>query len=287
MCEKHLITCVVCNKEFKPVKGKANKYCTVECYRAFQRSGNYRSRESKRVFNCTQCGIEFRNRERSRKRNGEECENIFCSRSCYDKHQKKIAAKECKHCKKEFTPLSDKTLFCSMDCRVEHHKPKPKNCINCDSLFSAIKPRNDSSKWYVRSNDIKTCSKECLNEFYRTDKARKEKISKAFRKEKHPNWQGGSHRGDKRGAGWNRIAEKCRELHNRTCKHCGMTEQESLDKNWGRLQVNHIVPFHQWQRKEQANKQSNLEALCKSCHTKADWKWRKENHVQMSLNIFR
>ena len=30
-----------------------------------------------------------------------------------------------------------------------------------------------------------------------------------------------------------------------------------------------------------------LEALCKSCHTKTDWKWRKENQVQLSLDIFK
>jgi 5-methylcytosine-specific restriction endonuclease McrA len=126
-----------------------------------------------------------------------------------------------------------------------------------------------------------------LSIFHKSDKARKEKISIAFRASNHPNWQGGSHYGKTRGPGWTRIAERCRELHNRTCKHCGMTEKESKAKGWWRLQVNHIIPFHQWRNKEAANKQSNLEALCKSCHTKADWKWRKENAVQMTLAIFR
>ena len=286
MCEKHLITCVVCNKEFKPVKGKANKYCNMECYRVAQRRGDYTGIKggTKHKYNCKICDKPVEGRMKAKRRNGETVDHIFCSRKCYLVHHKQKQG-SCAYCGGK--TIRDTYKYCSHECRVEDKKPKPKNCVNCGCLFSAVKPQKNRGKWYVRVNTAQTCSDNCLNEFYRTDKARKEKISKAFRKEKHPNWQGGSHYGSTRGAGWNRIAEKCRELHSRTCKHCGMTETESLEKGWGRLQVNHIIPFHQWQRKEQANKQSNLEALCKSCHTKADWKWRKENHVQMSLDIFR
>jgi len=133
---------------------------------------------------------------------------------------------------------------------------------------------------YIKDKSRKTCSSECVSYLMKTDEERK--LKTAHHKENHPNWKGGSSRSGGRGAGWLKIAEKCRDLHGRVCKICGKTEEE----NGRKLDVNHIIPFHQHKNKTQANKQSNLEALCKACHTAADWKWRKENPTQYLLNIF-
>jgi hypothetical protein len=64
-----------------------------------------------------------------------------------------------------------------------------------------------------------------------------------------------------------------------------MTEAEHLQRYRQRLNVNHKTPFHQHTKKAAANRASNLEALCKPCHTKADWKWRKENPIQTTLSF--
>ena len=282
MCKSDNSTCEQCGKIFRVKNaGKANKYCSIGCYRDFQKSGKYKARHSKRKHHCSNCGEVIVNRSPSH-----GSENIFCNRDCYNSHYRN-AVKECEGCGSQFRPSSRLSKYCCNDCRLLAEKPEPVKCISCGVVFSAIQIRRGAEKWYVRMSKRKTCSAECLSMFHKSDKARKEKISIAFRASNHPNWQGGSHYAGTRGPGWERIAERCRELHNRTCKHCGMTENDSKARGWGRLQVNHIVPFHQWQNKEAANRQSNLEALCKSCHSKADWKWRKENPVQMTLNIFK
>lgn len=285
-------TCTICGSQFQYKRHKANLYCGMACYRVAQRRGDYK-RGSKIQSVCTECGVTFSGRGKSRKRNGEIADKVFCGRECYDKHRADIIKAErssrCIQCGKEYIKFNASAgKYCSMDCRTEHKRPSPINCVNCGCWFTAVKPirRKTGVQLCVVSN-AKTCGPECLSEWARINPVRKEKISKAFRAEKHPNWQGGSHYGCTRGPGWQRIAEKCRDLHGRKCKHCGMSEEDSKSRGWGRLQVNHIVPFWQWSNKTKANAQSNLEALCKSCHTKADWKWRKENAVQMTLSIFR
>lgn len=287
---KKQCTCTICGSQFEFKARKANLYCGMPCYRVAQRRGDYK-RGSKLAGECTHCGAIVRGKDMSRCRDGRKADNLFCDRACYDKHRAEIRAalrKPCAHCGEEFQPYSPTTKYCSWGCRVDAKRAKPTHCVNCGCWFTAMKAiRRKTRVDFITVNNGKTCSDNCLREWASRNPDRREKISKAFRADKHPNWQGGSHYGGTRGPGWQRIAEKCREQHGRKCKHCGMTETESKERGWGRLQVNHIVPFHQWQNKRKANAQSNLEALCKSCHSKADWKWRKENSVQMSLPIFK
>jgi len=271
---------------------KVKKFCNHECYWESMRAGNY-GRESKIVETCSECNIEFKGKPRGKKRNGEDADNTYCSRDCYDKARARERLKRlgatCSHCSKIYIATSTvkgrNNTFCSQKCRVEFKKPKPVTCKVCRAYFSAISYRINGH--IVRTSSRKTCSQKCLSEFYKTDKGRKDKISKAFQGNKHPNWLGGSHYGASRGSGWQKIAEICRDRYKRKCAKCPTTEEESILRGWGRLQVNHIIPFHQWSNKTKANNQSNLEALCKSCHTKTDWKWRKENQVQLTLDIFK
>lgn len=238
---------------------------------------------------CANCG-NLTDRKPTKDRSGNLCENVYCNRACYDKHRSMLwrnAQTPCKNCGKSYDNHSDaysKKSYCSKECRVAHKMPKPTNCTQCGVLFSAVKygKKKDGSPRYARVNNQKTCTRSCLSQFFKEDSSRKEKISKAFTAEKHPNWIGGSSSGDFRGSGWVKIAEKCRDLHGRKCKRCGMTEQQ----NGRRLDVNHIIPFHQHKNKTHANRQSNLEALCRSCHTKTDWEFRKSNQMQICLNIF-
>ena len=121
----------------------------------------------------------------------------------------------------------------------------------------------------------------------RTDEARKEKISKAFTGPNHPNWQGGSHKIDKRGAGWQRLRKQVTKRDSYKCCHCGIDRDQQFERYGRDFSINHIIPFHQSGNTIKANKLSNLETLCDSCHTKADWKYRKENPMQGVLNFGR
>lgn len=286
MCKSILLDCLVCGKQFKTYKSKPKKFCSPDCYRNPQAKDFVKKpKEKDKKGDCTYCGKAIYDQ-----RSGE---SMFCDRICYDNHRIenwKSRSFCCANCGlivagPSVSTGSQARKYCSDKCRLEHKRPDPKNCKVCGCLFSAIKryKNKDGSFKYFAISSNTCCSDACRRQFYRTDADRKEKIGSKFRKELHPNWQGGGADRGYRGHEWNKIAEKCRELHGRKCAHCGITEQEHGRK----LEVNHILPFHQWANKKKANAQSNLEALCKRCHTKADRKWSKENPVQFSLDIFK
>lgn len=235
------------------------------------------------VKHCLFCGNEI-----SKDSISKSCGKVnFCSRDCYDKNRvilwKSLAA-PCKNCGKisDENPTSarSKKTFCSIACRNEFKMPPPVHCSVCDIFFSAIKWRKEGG--YARDKAKKNCSRECLSEFMRIDQDRKYKIGLAISGENHHAWIGGSSKMTFRGHDWNEIAEKARERAKRKCQHCGKTEQE----NGRRLDVHHKTPFNQMQSKRKANLPENLEALCKSCHVKADKKWRDENQVQIVIDMF-
>lgn len=235
------------------------------------------------VKHCVFCGNEI-----SKSLISKSCgKATFCSRSCYDKsrtaHWKSIAV-PCKNCGKisDDNPVSARTkrLFCSIACRNEFKMPPPVNCRVCGVFFSAIKWRKEGG--YARDKTKKNCSRECLSEFMRSDQDRKDKIGLAISGENHHAWVGGSSRLTFRGHNWRSIAEGARERAGRKCEHCGLPEHQHCRK----LDVHHKIPFNQMRNKTRANSPDNLEALCKSCHAKADKKWRNENQVQIVMNMF-
>lgn len=285
--------CIICGTQFKLVKGKGNKFCGLPCYRISQRRGDYAGlRESVRKHNCSNCGKEVTGVSKSRKRNGDVAENVFCNRDCYDEHRRKIkytVKALCLNCNTEITndtTGSNNPKYCSWSCRTEHKKPPTytRVCKVCHIEFCSIKyAKGKVVKEYYRT----TCSEECRIQDIKTNSDRKEKISKAFTGSNHPNWLGGSsylNFGGFRGSNWKRIRKQVIERDGFKCVHCGIEQEEHKLKYKCDFNVNHKVPFHQFGGKtEHANRLSNLETLCKSCHTKADWKYRKENQMQ---NIF-
>lgn len=222
-----------------------------------------------------------------------EQKNKFCNRECYNDYRTKLQQEvigQCQNCNKDilFGGFHRRdVVYCSMQCRKDHKRVKPTNCINCDVLFTpiAIHRKKDGSLRISGKSEAKTCSDECLKEFYRTDEARKEKISKAFTGSNHPNWQGGSHRMNDRGVGWNKLRREIIARDGHKCRHCGI-DSETQFRLYGRsFSVNHIIPFHQYGNTVKANSPSNLETLCDSCHTKADWIYRKNNPMQGVLSF--
>ena len=294
MAKQHY-TCQVCGVQF-PSKTKDNKFCSVDCYRVHQKTPEYKAKitkaRAKHRTPCTNCGKEVIG-IKTIKRNGERADHKFCNRECYNEYRTNLQQEvigQCQNCGKDMLFATHKnrdTKFCCWDCRTEYKRPKPTNCVNCDVWFTAIKvhKKKDGGVRLSGSSSAKTCSDKCLNEFYRTNEARKEKISKAFTGSNHPNWQGGSHKMDKRGAGWQRLRKQVMKRDNYKCCHCGIDRDQQFERYGRDFSINHIIPFHQSGNTIKANKLSNLETLCDSCHTKADWKYRKENPMQGVLNF--
>lgn len=285
--------CLTCDKQTKAVKGKSNKFCSIDCYRVMQRSGAYK-KGSSRIHKCTNCGNTVVGVSKNKKRDGSQCDYIFCNRDCYDIYRSKIKAEikgVCLNCNTEITKTMTSNRnpkYCGNICKLEHKKSKDRHCVSCGVWFSSLK-WNSSAGRLVADNNRKTCSYQCQIQHIKTNQGRKEKISKAFSGANHPNWQGGSSYLDNRGfrgSNWKLIRSKVIERDNFKCLHCGMGQDEHKKKYGCDFNVNHKIPFYQFGGKtELANRLNNLETLCKSCHTKADWKYRKENQIQQILHF--
>lgn len=283
MASESLSHCIACKNPIPSPSKSGRKYCSHSCYHHGMRTGLSRAgREIIRNHSCARCGAPAR-RTPSTRRNGEKSSFVYCSRACYDSERADRRA-DCLECGVRLAVSGQK--YCSMSCRIAHKKPGPCNCNNCGVLFTAMKVINrPSGKKLIAHSAAGTCSVECHHAWIRNNPERKAKISAAFTGQKHPAWQGGSHREGFRGHEWDRLSESIRDRAGRCCEHCGMSEAVHLERYRQRLNVNHKIPFHQHRRKSEANSASNLEALCKPCHTRADWKWRKENPVQSSLSF--
>lgn len=106
----------------------------------------------------------------------------YCSIKCrskvkYNKNKKKYyepkpsRIKRCKHCNKEFLTNSDKKIYCSPECQIEHSEKRKieketRFCLICDESF-------ESSHWAKRY-----CSHNCYLEARRR---RNEQVSKSIR----------------------------------------------------------------------------------------------------------
>jgi len=77
-------------------------------------------------------------------------------------------------------------------------------------------------------------------------------------------WKGGSDRDRYYGPNWQEKRDAVRERDNYECQDCGVDESE-LDTE---LHVHHIQPKRKFDDIEQANRESNLVALCQPCHNK-------------------
>lgn len=288
MCESIIASCKTCGNSFHPSKYKSSKFCSVACYRVAQRAGDY-VRGQKQAGLCGHCSAPVFGRSKSIGRNGIECENIYCSVACYraaEKQTAELRRVECGHCKKSFVRNwqgGKAPKYCSMECRIEHDKPSATKCASCLVEFSAISPRKDGSRWYVRVNGRKTCSKECLSAFYKGDQSRKDKIGAAFRGEKHPNWQGGKSLWNTihgRGFDWKSQRVLALNRDGNKCVKCGMSAGQCLQAYGRTLDVDHIIPFHNFNSYKKANALSNLQSVCASCHKIEE---SKRSMVQMLL----
>lgn len=288
MAARNCTACTVCGSMHSPPKAKAGKFCSIACYRIAQRSGQYKSgpKETTMRMPCAHCGKVVVGLP-SIKRNGEYAENVFCDRHCYDEYRRMVAerrTKACAYCGTKFIPSSDSRKYCSDHCWKSAKKATPKNCVNCGCLFTPVKMVK-SRGVFISYNSGKTCSASCHNAWIRNDPGRKAKISAAFKGSNHPNWQGGKallNNVSNRGPNWSKQRSAAIKRDGRRCADCGISEDDCREKYGRGLDVDHVVPFHNFSSYKKANSLSNLRSLCASCHRISE---AKRGMVQMVLQL--
>ena len=275
--------CLICHKDFSAYPSIPRIYCSKSCHVTAQRSGlSLRKISPHRTYACVQCGATV-TRTPGKNRKGQRGTQLFCSRICYDAFRRIVVQRreiKCEHCGKKYVPMATpyKRRCCSETCWKAVKKAAPKNCTQCGCLFTPVKLQTQTGK-FISNNAGKTCSDFCLQEFYRTNEARKKKISVAFTGDKHPAWKGGISwisNGSYRGSGWQQIAEAARKKSGYRCADCGISQTQA-DRD---LDVHHKIPYFNFVDSHAANKPQNLIVLCHTCHQKAEW---KINNKQMVL----
>lgn len=163
-------------------------------------------------------------------------------------------------------------------------KPPPTNCLNCGCLFSGLKYHKSRGR-YSAYGAAKTCSYKCQIDWISNNEERKAKISAAFSGDKHPNWQGGKARINsisRRGTGWQKARRSALKRDGFSCRECGCTNEQSVERFGRGLDVDHVIPFHNFTNSQKANRLSNLVTRCASCHRKDE---AKRVGVQMALPL--
>lgn len=224
----------------------------------------------------------------ARDRSGDACKNVFCNRACYDAFREAIwrSGRTCLSCGASIdAPARAAAKYCSLACRVEHRKPQPRPCVNCGCVFTPVKPMRrggDRVEWIAHDGG-KTCSRACQIAWISNNEERKDKIGRAFAGRLHPNWQGGKsllNNASYRGQNWAKQRERAIRRDGGICADCGVTRDECREKFGRDMDVDHIVPFHNFGNSRKANRLGNLLSRCASCHRKAE---AKRHGVQMVL----
>lgn len=192
--------------------------------------------------NCSQCGKEVIRDPSHVKRN----EHFFCGQNCWNKWRSV-------HMRDEGNP----------------NFSTPAIETSCAFCGKAIRRK----PW--RIGTVKRTRHFCCKEH------RAAWHKEHFVGENSPTWKGGSIR--YYGPNWNEQKRAARKRDGYKCKACGVSQK----KNGKALDVHHIVPFRSFgyvpgenENYLDANVLTNLVALCRNCHMKAE-----AGHIPVQMNL--
>lgn len=213
---------------------------------------------------CLCCGMDF---QKTKYRNGSIPK--FCTRICFKEYRlKKRPCFICQICCKEFSvpqtrERKGKVKYCSVKCRIQ--STKHQKVISCEVCGKSIIRR----PFQERNNWARFCSKTCKG--------------RVMRGQNHSQWIDGRSSISVffRGNDWQNIADKIRKKALYCCEVCGKSQQE----NGASLDVNHIEPWHNFTSTKEANRVSNLQAVCKSCHRKVESRMNKQLLLPFFLHV--
>lgn len=236
--------CELCDTEFTTVPSRDKKYCSRKCFGKDNRNG--------RFVDCSNCGDAVWKEQNEIERS----DNNFCSNSCNNEFQENKITTKCDNCENEIKHRpSNSRRFCDASCFGEYMSKKvERNCSNCDNIVKLVPA-------YSNKYENTFCDKNCMGEWMSENSL--------FATDENPNLKDGRY-GDF-GSNWLEVRDKVIEKFDNTCAHCGMGK-ESNGRN---MSVHHIKPRSEFinsdeHKVEESNKMSNLVALCRGCHMKAE-----------------
>lgn len=149
-------------------------------------------------------------------------------------------------------------FYCDRDCKHEFMETLTaeqaraweggKVTVHCEVCTEPKKVRP------AKVDKSRFCSQDCMIE-WRTD---------TFSGENHPHWKGGYNR--YYGPNWYTQRDKTLERDGYQCQICDMDREEHQENYDCNPVVHHIIRFGDFDSYKEANKLSNLIALCKQCH---------------------
>lgn len=239
--KKESSVCNFCGDEFEDVPSKNRKYCSRECFG--------KDKQNRKDVSCEECGSKIWRQINQIKRSN----NFYCSNECKTKYEK-LREIECKYCEEKFKPETSERKYCSRQCSAKDRKEiVTVNCSECDDSLETTPSYKDK-----HSNIF--CSSDCRSTW----------LSKnSLFSINNPNKKDGRYGGF--GSNWIEWRTKIRNRAEGNCENCGKTNKD----NGRKLSVHHIEPRSQFinnpnRSVEDSNNWSNLIALCRSCHMKAE-----------------
>ena len=201
---------------------------------------------------CIACGISFTGRS-IRKYCSRYCANTSRSPankgilSCVPSPRRNGIQRKCLQCGESFYVSGyrvNKAQFCSISCRSLHRWGESRtitvSCKICSKLMTKFK-----------SDDRACCSKECSAKYK----------SQNYSGTRSHFWRGGNP--SVYGSDWKSIRKQALERDGWRCVFCTKTEK---------LSVHHIIPY----RYCKCHELDNLVTVCRSCHSKEEWKANSE-----------
>lgn len=188
----------------------------------------------------------------------------------------KLRQFKCAGCNKEVGHRSVPTRkYCSHECYLanKRNQAEDRGCEVCGKLFRPTVQQ-------VKQSLGKYCSRKC---YFSVPKSQefKDKISKAFRGENHPNWKGGVMKGRK-----DRNLTEYKEWRkfvfardNYTCVWCGARNMPGLGYSV-QLEADHIKSWTDYP--ELRYEVTNGRTMCKSCHSKRTAQQHRERMSHVS-----
>lgn len=290
--------CVICHVVF-PYKRSAT--CSRACFRRHQ-SLIQRPEISRTCPICKKAFV--LGKHRGKKACSPKCRGRLVSLSHSKRPRRPVPSRTCSICRAVFAPTNYSTRStCSQTClgeairRSKQSEPVERACAVCGAMFQLNAQQVQDDK--------KTCSQQCFSLFrsqvqggkgegtceicgrkYRTsryhvrhgrrfcgDECRLKWFTATYQSfmtgEGNPFWRGGLPENDY-GPSWRKAKRLARQRAGYTCEECGK-RQTGLRHA---LSVHHIKPFRLFgtARHLEANQQENLRCLCRSCHTKVEWR---------------
>lgn len=259
------IQCPQCGIAFKVQAWRRDtaKFCSQKCRGIYLKAGEDRI--------CKICGNSFY-AERRRVLKGL---GLYCSHKCSSKASIRQTERICEICGEHFTAIPSKAKngrgrYCSIKCRGQGHSktmrgenatnwkggPAKVSCAECGNTYLTTVAK-------VKNNSTKFCSCVCYGLWRR----------RHIVGENNPAWKGGqSHY---YGLNWSSQKRKVLKRDEYTCQRCNITETDYGQS----LSVHHIIPLREFNyiprendNYKEANKLSNLVALCAPCHHTVEWR---------------